>query len=67
MLAVPNPANEEERVSAIDLVFEGGGAKGFSFAGALDVLFGEHGYTYGRLLGTSAGSIVAVMLCRRNT
>lgn len=49
-------------MSSVDLVFEGGGAKGFAFVGALDVLFGEHGYTHGRLLGTSAGSITAVML-----
>jgi NTE family protein len=46
----------------VDLVFEGGGAKGFSFVGALDVLFREHGYTHGRLLGTSAGALTAAFL-----
>ncbi len=49
-------------MSTIDLVFEGGGAKGAAFVGALEVLFDEHGYTYGRLLGTSAGAITAVLL-----
>lgn len=41
-----------------DLVFEGGGAKGMVFIGALQELE-RRGHTYGRLLGTSAGSIVA--------
>jgi nitroreductase/predicted acylesterase/phospholipase RssA len=49
-------------MSRIDLVFEGGGAKGAVFVGALEVLFGEHGHTHGRLLGTSAGAITAVLL-----
>jgi NTE family protein len=49
-------------MSKIDLVFEGGGAKGAVFVGALDVLFCEHGHTHGRLLGTSAGAITAVLL-----
>jgi len=49
-------------MSRIDLVFEGGGAKGAVFVGALDVLFGEYGHTHGRLLGTSAGAITAVLL-----
>jgi len=41
-----------------DLVFEGGGAKGMVFVGALQELE-ERGHTYGRLLGTSAGAITA--------
>jgi predicted acylesterase/phospholipase RssA len=49
-------------MSSIDLVFEGGGAKGAVFVGALEVLFGEYGHTHGRLLGTSAGAITAVLL-----
>lgn len=49
-------------MSTIDLVFEGGGAKGMVFVGALDALFGEAGYTHGRLLGTSAGAITALAL-----
>lgn len=44
-----------------DLVFEGGGAKGMAFVGALQVLE-EHKHTYGRLMGTSAGSITATFI-----
>ena len=44
-----------------DLVFEGGGAKGMVFVGALHV-FEAQGHTYGRLLGTSAGAITATLL-----
>jgi len=49
-------------MSTIDLVFEGGGAKGMVFIGALDVLFEGAGHTHGRLLGTSAGAITALAL-----
>lgn len=49
-------------MSQIDLVFEGGGAKGMVFTGALEVLFKEHGHGHARLLGTSAGAITAVSL-----
>lgn len=44
-----------------DLVFEGGGAKGMVFVGALQE-FEAQGHTHGRLLGTSAGAITAVLL-----
>jgi len=44
-----------------DLVFEGGGAKGMVFVGALDA-FTQAGHTAGRLLGTSAGAITATLL-----
>ena len=44
-----------------DMVFEGGGAKGMVFVGALEV-FMSAGHTYGRLLGTSAGAITASLL-----
>ncbi len=44
-----------------DLVFEGGGAKGMAFVGALQVLE-EYGITFDRLLGTSAGAITATLL-----
>ena len=44
-----------------DLVFEGGGAKGMVFAGAMEV-FESLGHTHGRLLGTSAGAITACLL-----
>ena len=49
-------------MSTIDLVFEGGGAKGMVFVGALQELFQEKTPTHGRLLGTSAGAITAVTL-----
>lgn len=44
-----------------DMVFEGGGAKGTVFVGALEV-FTEQGHSFGRLLGTSAGAITATLL-----
>ena len=44
-----------------DLVFEGGGAKGLAFVGALQA-FERRGHTPRRVLGTSAGSIVAVLV-----
>ncbi len=44
-----------------DLVFEGGGAKGMVFVGAMKV-FESLGHTSKRLLGTSAGAITACLL-----
>lgn len=44
-----------------DMVFEGGGAKGFVFVGAMQE-FEAMGHTHGRLLGTSAGAITAALL-----
>lgn len=44
-----------------NLVFEGGGAKGLVFVGAMKE-FERRGHTYGRLLGTSAGAITATLL-----
>ncbi len=44
-----------------DMVFEGGGAKGMVFVGALEV-FLNAGHTPGRLLGTSAGAITAALV-----
>ncbi len=44
-----------------DLVFEGGGAKGMVFVGALQA-FEAAGHTPGRLLGTSAGAITATLM-----
>ncbi len=44
-----------------DLVFEGGGAKGMVFVGAMEE-FNKRGHTHGRLLGTSAGAITAALL-----
>jgi NTE family protein len=44
-----------------DLVFEGGGAKGMVFVGALEE-FGRRGHSFNRPLGTSAGAITATLL-----
>lgn len=44
-----------------DLVFEGGGAKGIVFVGAVQE-FEAQGHTADRLLGTSAGAITATLL-----
>jgi len=44
-----------------DLVFEGGGAKGLAFVGALKS-FERRGHTPRRVIGTSAGSILAAMV-----
>jgi len=44
-----------------DLVFEGGGAKGMAFVGAVAELL-QAGHTHDRLLGTSAGAITATLL-----
>lgn len=48
-------------MAVFDLVFEGGGAKGSVFAGALEVFYGA-GHTHGRLVGTSAGAITAAFV-----
>ena len=44
-----------------DLVFEGGGAKGAVFVGALKA-FEDHQHTIGRVVGTSAGAITATLV-----
>ncbi len=49
-------------MAILDLVFEGGGAKGMVFVGAMQSLLEKGGHTPGRLLGTSAGAITAVLL-----
>src|SRR5436190_3678572 len=48
-------------MAQFDLVFEGGGAKGSVFAGALEVFFAA-GHQPARLVGTSAGAITATLL-----
>src|SRR5437764_9348122 len=48
-------------MSVYDLVFEGGGAKGSGFVGALEVLFAA-GHNCRRVIGTSAGAITATLL-----
>ena len=44
-----------------DLVLEGGGVKGIALVGAVSVLQ-EAGYTFPRVAGTSAGSIVGALV-----
>jgi NTE family protein len=44
-----------------DIVFEGGGAKGFGFIGALKA-FEQHKHEAERLIGTSAGAVIATLL-----
>jgi NTE family protein len=44
-----------------DMVFEGGGAKGLAFVGAMRS-FERHGHSPRRVIGTSTGSILAVLL-----
>lgn len=48
-------------MSQYDLIFEGGGAKGSTFVGALTA-FSEKGHQPRRLIGTSAGAITATLL-----
>jgi predicted acylesterase/phospholipase RssA len=48
-------------MALFDMVFEGGGAKGSAFVGALEVL-GAKGHTHRRLIGTSAGAITATLV-----
>lgn len=50
-----------ETSKEFDLVFEGGGAKGTVFVGALEE-FEKRGKTIRRLVGTSAGAITATLL-----
>ena len=48
-------------MATFDMVFEGGGAKGTAFVGALEILFAA-GHRHRRLVGTSAGAITATLL-----
>ena len=48
-------------MAQFDLVFEGGGAKGSVFVGALTEFY-DAGHTHSRLVGTSAGAITATLL-----
>jgi NTE family protein len=47
-------------MAEFDLVFEGGGAKGIAFVGALEVLQ-QQGHRAARYIGTSAGAITATL------
>ena len=53
-------------MAKFDVVFEGGGAKGAVFVGALEVLAAS-GHQTGRLVGTSAGAITATMCAAGST
>src|SRR5215475_16197812 len=48
-------------MALFDVVFEGGGAKGTAFVGALEAFF-DAGHKHRRLIGTSAGAITATLL-----
>ena len=48
-------------MALFDMVFEGGGAKGSAFVGALEVLAAK-GHKHRRLIGTSAGAITATLV-----
>jgi len=48
-------------MAQFDIVFEGGGAKGSAFVGALEALQ-KAGHTHRRLIGTSAGAITATLI-----
>lgn len=56
-----NHRKRENVMAEFDLVFEGGGAKGIGFVGALNALLAG-GHSYRRLIGTSAGAITASLL-----
>jgi NTE family protein len=51
-------------VRRADLVLEGGGVKGIALVGAISVLE-ERGYSFNRVAGTSAGSIVGALVAAR--
>ncbi len=48
-------------MATIDMVFEGGGAKGVALSGAVAAIFAR-GHRLGRVVGTSAGAITATNL-----
>ncbi|MBT0666029.1 patatin-like phospholipase family protein [Geobacter pelophilus] len=48
-------------MGVFDLVFEGGGAKGTAFVGAIEE-FEQRGHTARRFVGTSAGAITATLM-----
>ena len=58
---IPNLTKDQEKKTLIDSVFEGGGAKGVAYGGALDVV-AEKGLWFRRIAGTSAGAITASLI-----
>ncbi len=55
------PPQQDGEGKYIDLVFSGGGAKGLALIGAVRELE-KQGYQYNRLVGTSAGTIMAMLV-----
>ena len=53
-------------MATCNAVFEGGGAKGIVFLGALEAME-AHGHTFGQLVGTSAGAISATLVAADTT
>ena len=54
-------STQQQDEESYDVVFSGGGAKGIALIGAVREME-EQGITYNRLVGTSAGTIIAVLL-----
>jgi NTE family protein len=52
---------EQSAAAKADLVLEGGGVKGIGLLGAVATLV-DHGYTFPRIAGTSAGAIVGSLV-----
>jgi predicted acylesterase/phospholipase RssA len=52
---------DDERLEQCNGVFQGGGAKGLAYAGALRA-FREEGYWFGAVAGSSAGALTATMI-----
>lgn len=54
-------SDPQPHTTRFDVVFQGGGAKGLVLVGAVRAIE-EHGHTFGRLVGTSAGAVTATLL-----
>jgi NTE family protein len=57
----PDAATDPVAGPVTDIVLEGGGVKGLALAGAVQP-FGEAGYSFARVGGTSAGALVGAVL-----
>lgn len=58
----PEPAETPTRIGRrADLVFEGGGVKGIALVGSA-VALSDHGYSFARVAGSSAGAIVGAII-----
>lgn len=54
-------ATSSHKHRKLDVVFDGGGARGLALNGAIDALE-KHGFGFNRLVGTSAGAIAATLV-----